>query len=162
MKDAARQTPAAALDEAYIFRELPELGVARPQAPSQPPRRVPPPVEPRGADQTGQALPPSFSRQDDVAGDLEMFVHRFARDEQVHDLRRALEDQIDPEVAHDALDRYRRLAARPQRIGRLVAAAAADLHRVVDDAPAGLGVVELRDRRLEPDVVAAALGHRAA
>src|SRR5439155_12999445 len=95
------------------------------------------------------SAPHSFSRQDDVAGDLEMLVHGFARDEQVHDLRRTLEDQVDPEVTHDALDGDRRLAARAQRIGRLVAAAAPDLHRVVDDAPAGLGVVQLGDRGLE-------------
>src|SRR6266699_6495983 len=137
MKDTARQTPAAAFDEADVLRQPPELGVPRPQAPAQPARRVPPPVERRGTAQTGQALPHSFSRQDDVAGDLEMLVHGFARDEQVHDLRRTLEDQVDPEVAHDALDGDWRLAPRAQRIGRLVAAAAADLDRVVDDAPAG-------------------------
>src|SRR5439155_15439342 len=86
--------------------------------------------------------------------------HRLAGDEQVHDLARALEDEVDPEVAHDALDRHGFLPPRPQRVRGLVAATAADLYRLVDDAPAGLGVVQLRDRRLEPDVVAAAVRHR--
>jgi len=46
-----------------------------------------------------------------------MLVHRFARDEQVHDFRRTLEDQIDAEVAHDALDGVGLLAPRAQRVG---------------------------------------------
>ena len=91
-----------------------------------------------------------------------MLVDRFARDEQVHDFGGALENQIDAEVAHDALDGHRRLTARAQRVGGFVPAATADLHGVVDDAPAGFGVVELGDRRLEADVVPTALGHRPA
>src|SRR5438132_102289 len=50
----------------------------------------------------------------------------------------------------------------PKRIGGLVAAAAPDLHGVVDDAPSTLGVVQLGDRGLETDVIAAAVRHRAA
>ena len=91
-----------------------------------------------------------------------MLIHCLAGDEQVHDLARAFEDQVDPEVAHDALHRHGLLAPRPQRVRGFVAAAAADLHRLVDDAPPGLGVVQLRDRRLEADVVPAAVRHRAA
>ena len=44
------------------------------------------------------------------------------------------------------------LAAAPQAVGRLVAAAALDLQRVVNDSPPDLGVPHLGDRRLEPDV----------
>ncbi len=62
-----------------------------------------------------------------------MLVHRLAGHEQVHDLARALEDAVDAEVAHHALDPDRLLAARRQRALGLVAAAAADLHRVVDE-----------------------------
>src|SRR5205823_9231793 len=98
----------------------------------------------------------------DVARHLEVFVHRLPGDEQVHDLARPLEDQIDAEVAHDALDRHGPLSPGTQGVGRLVAAAAADLDRVVDDAPAGLGVVQLGDRGFEADVVTAAVGHGAA
>ena len=86
---------------------------------------------------------------------------RLARHEEVHDLRRALEDQVDAEVAHRALDAHRRLTARRERRLRLVAAAAADLHGVVDDPPGADGVPLLRRRGLEPDVVAAAVGERA-
>src|SRR5206468_12384507 len=70
MKDTARQTPAAASDEADVLRQPPELGVPPPQAPAQPARRVPPPAERPGTAHAGHALPHSFSRQDDVAGDL--------------------------------------------------------------------------------------------
>ena len=53
----------------------------------------------------------------------------------------------------------RLLAARRERLLGLVAAPAADLHRVVDDLPGAVGVPFLGRRRLEPDVVAAAVGH---
>src|SRR6267143_3490504 len=112
MEYAAREAPAAVLDKADVLRQPPKLGEARPQIPAQPARRIPPAVEPRGADQARQPLTGGLPRQHHVARDLEMLVHRFARDEQVHDFRRAFEDQIDAEVAHDALDRHRLLAAR--------------------------------------------------
>ena len=73
---------------------------------------------------------------------------------------RALENQIDARVAHRALDRDRLFAARAQRIGGLVAAAAANLHGVVHAVPRALGVEQLRDRRLETNVVPAALVER--
>jgi hypothetical protein len=56
-----------------------------------------------------------------------VLVDRLARDQQVHDLGRALEDAVDAHVAQRLLDRHRLLAARLQRLGGLVAAAAADL-----------------------------------
>ena len=96
---------------------------------------------------------------DERAGDLEVAVDHLARHEQVHDLGRALEDLVDPVVAHDALDRHRRLAARRERLLGLVAAPAADLHRLVDHLPGARGVPLLGGRGLEPDVVAAAIGH---
>src|SRR5437016_4190944 len=86
-----------------------------------------------------------------------MMVDRFSRDEEAHDLRRSLEDQVDTRVAHRSLDRNRLLATRALRIGGLVAAPAANLERVVDDSPAVLRVVHLRDRGLESNVVAAFL-----
>jgi len=51
----------------------------------------------------------------------------FAGDEEVHDLARAFEDQIDTEVTHRPLDGDRALPAGAQRVRSLVAAAAADL-----------------------------------
>ncbi len=74
-------------------------------------------------------------------------IHGFTGDEEPHDLRRSFEDQIDPCIAHRSLDRNRAFAARAERVGRFVAAAAANLERVVYDVPAVLCVVHLRDRR---------------
>ena len=88
-----------------------------------------------------------------------MAVDHLARHEQVHDLGRALEDLVDAVVAHDALDRHRLLAARRERLLGLVAAPAADLHHLVDDLPRARRVPLLGGRGLEPDVVAAAVGH---
>ena len=85
-------------------------------------------------------------------------IDRFTGDEQAHDLRRSLEDQVDPEVPHGPLDRDRRLPPGAERIGRLVAAAAANLQRVVDNPPAVLRVVHLGDRRFQSDVVVPAFG----
>jgi len=44
---------------------------------------------------------------------LKVAIDRFASDEEVHDLARALEDQVDAEVPHDALDGDGRLTPRP-------------------------------------------------
>ena len=84
-------------------------------------------------------------------------IHGFACDEQPHDFRRPFEDQIDAEIAHRTLDWNRRLAASTKRIGGLVAAAAANLQRIVDDAPAVLRVVHLCNSRFEANVIAAML-----
>src|SRR5690606_5254230 len=48
-------------------------------------------------------------RVDHRAGALEMRVDGLACDEQPHDLARALEDQVDAQVAHQPLDRDRLL-----------------------------------------------------
>ena len=50
---------------------------------------------------------------------------------------------------------------RAQRLGGLVAAAAADLDHRVDGLPAELGAVELGERRLDADVVALVVGQAA-
>ena len=96
-----------------------------------------------------------------LAGDLEVLVDGLARDQQVHDLGRALEDAVDAHVAHHLLDRDRLLAARLQRLGGLVAAAAAHLHQLVGDLPAQLRGVELGQRGLDADVVALVVGQPA-
>ena len=74
--------------------------------------------------------------------DLQVLVDRLAGDQQVHDLRRALEDPVDAHVAQQLLGGHRLLAARRQRLRGLVAAAAADLDHRVDGLPA-----QLRARR---------------
>ena len=58
------------------------------------------------------------------------------------DLARPLEDAVDAHVAHDPLDRVALLAAAAQRRRGLVAAAAADLHEVIDALPRHLRVEE--------------------
>src|SRR6202042_2762134 len=90
----------------------------------------------------------------EVPGHLQVLVHRLSRDDQVHDLRRAFEDAVDAHVAHGLLDRYAAQPARLQGPNGLIAATAAHLHELVDDAPAHLRAVELRDDGLYPDVVA--------
>src|SRR5205814_4834325 len=140
-------------------RSLP--GLLGTEPPAKPARRIPPAVEQRGAPEAADALAHGLPRHHHVARHLQVLVHRLAGDEQMHDLARSLEDQVDAEVAHDPLDGYGLLAAGTERVGGLVAAAPPDLHGIVDDAPATLGVVELRDRGLEADVVATAVRHRA-
>ena len=81
-----------------------------------------------------------------------MRVERLARHDQVHHLRRTLEDAVDARVAQRHLDAGRTLAALVQRLRALVAAAAAHLHVVVVHLPQRLGTVVLGRRRLEPDV----------
>ena len=92
---------------------------------------------------------------------LQVLVHRLARDDQVHDLRRALEDAVDAHVAQDLLDRHAAQAAGLQGPGGLVAAAAAHLHERIDDPPAHLGAVELGERGLDAHVVALLVGQPA-
>jgi hypothetical protein len=80
-------------------------------------------------------------------------VHRLAGDEEAHDLAGALEDAVDAEVAHHPLHRDRQLAARRERVGRLVAAPAADLQAVVHDLPPHLRRPQLGDGGFQADVV---------
>src|SRR5690606_6602887 len=90
-----------------------------------------------------------------AARTLQVRVHRLARDEEAHDLTRALEDHVDPQVAHHTLERNALLATRLQRGSSLVAATATNLHRLVDDMPRRLRVEHLRERSLETDVTLA-------
>ena len=78
-------------------------------------------------------------------------------DEEPHDLARALEDPVDPEVPHPLLDRLRLLAPGAQRVGGLVTATPLDLQRLVDQPPARFRAEELGEGRLQPDVVAASI-----
>ena len=70
--------------------------------------------------------------------DRQVGVDGLAGDEQVHDLGRALEDAVDPQVAQHLLGGHGALAAGGQRLGGLVAAAAADLDQLVGDPPGHL------------------------
>ena len=159
-KICARQAARVALDEAQVRRQVAELGVARPAGPSRASgwgtsRRRRPAI----FGQRGELLGHALLRIDHGARDLEVLVHRLAGHEEMHDLARALEDLVDPVVAHHPLDADRLFAAGGERLLGLVAAAAADLHRVVDDLPGAVGVPLLAGRRFEADVVAAAVGH---
>ena len=67
-----------------------------------------------GHDGTGDLLEASHKVGLQITRDLEMGIHRFARDEQPHDLARPLEQQIDPPVAQHPLDGVRAFAMRAQ------------------------------------------------
>ena len=161
-KISARELAARALDEAQVAsracRTRRSAGANSPRSPEPevPGRRRT--RRPSGA--CASFFPSRHLGVDERAGDLEVLVDRLARHEEVHDLRGALEDEVDAQVAHRALDADRRLAARRERALLLVAAAAADLHRLVDEPPGLDGVPLLRRRRLEPDVVALLVGER--
>ena len=155
----ATQLSRMSLGEAHVAGELAEFAErSRHLTFAQPARRIPGRIEAHDAPERRGLLALRRFLVDERERGLEVMVDRLARDEQAHDLRRPLEDQIDPRVAHRALDRDRPLAARAERVGGLVAAPAADLQRVVDDAPPVLGVVHLGDRRFQSDVVVPALG----
>jgi hypothetical protein len=128
--------------------ELPELGGVgdRSRAATDGQRRQPLGVEAGRLGRDPRLILRLEVGLDDVAGDLEVLVDRLAGDEQLHDLARALEDAVDAHVAEELLGRDRLLAAVAQRLGGLVAAAAADLDQVVEDLPAHLRPVQLRDR----------------
>ena len=148
------------LHEAQVLGEHPELGERARRRPGadrelRQPGRVEAGGPHRGPGLGGQR----DAGLDDVAGHGEVLVDRLAGDEQLHDLARALEDAVDPHVPQHLLGRHRPLAARRQRLGGLVAAAAADLHHLVDDQPAHLAGPQLGDRGLDADVLAALVGH---
>src|SRR5260370_28310583 len=113
----------------------PEGTVARPPAPAQPARGVPPGVERRRPHQPPEPGAHRLAGQHHVPRHLEVLVHRLAGDEEVHDLARALKDQIDAEVAHDALYRNRLLAPRPRGAPRFVPPAAPSRPLALDSSP---------------------------
>ncbi|GAA3295333.1 hypothetical protein GCM10020295_22250 [Streptomyces cinereospinus] len=98
-------------------------------------------------------------RVDQVTGDREVGVDRLAGDQQVHDLGGALEDAVDAQVPQHLLGGHRPLPARPQRLGGLEAAAAADLHQFVGHQAGHLRAVQLGEGGLDADVVAVLVGH---
>ena len=118
-------------------------------------------VEGAGADGAARLLLQVALPLEQVAGDLEVLVDRLAGDQQVHDLGRALEDPVDAHVAQELLGGDGLLAAGLERLGRLVAAAAANLDQLVDHLPPQLGGVELGDRGLDADVVLLVVGETA-
>ena len=71
---------------------------------------------------------------------MQVFVDGFARDEEVHDLARALEDEIDSVVAHCSLDSNTRLAARREGAFGLVAATTSNLQGLIRELPVPNGV----------------------
>src|SRR5689334_630553 len=85
-------------------------------------RWVPDRIELHRVSERGALLRHGSLLVDDRERGLEVMVHRFARDEQAHDLRRPLEDQVDPRVTHCALDWNRPLSSGPERVSSLKAA----------------------------------------
>ncbi len=88
------------------------------------------------------------------ARDRHVLIDRLTRDQQVHDLARPLKDPVDAEVAHHRLARHRLLAPRLERRRRLAPTPTTDLNQIIDHLPAQLRPIHLRDRSLDPDVVA--------
>ena len=90
-----------------------------------------------------------------------MRVKRLTRHEEPHDFARTLEDGVDATVAEETLHRFRFLAARPQRLRRLVAPTAANLHGVIHDPPRRLRAPEFAQCGLESHVGVLVLIHQA-
>src|SRR5450432_1922043 len=103
MEQRPRQFPGASLDEPHLPGEWTEFGVSRPATPPEPLPRIPHRVEAHTANQRRESLSRRRLRIDQVAGDDQMRVERFARDEEAHDLARSLEDPVDPEVSRHSL-----------------------------------------------------------
>src|SRR5947209_1062217 len=72
--------------------------------PPQPERRVPLRVIGEDRREGAELLSRAVLRVDHRTRHLQMLVHRLARHEQMHDLARPLEDEVDAHVPHDALD----------------------------------------------------------
>ena len=145
------------LDVAHVAGELAELAELREVRPAEVLGRIPGRVVRTGLGRGGELLAGRRLRLQNLVAALHVRVDRLAGDEEVLDLARPFEDAVDAHVAHDPLDRIGLLAARAQRLRRLVAAAAADLHQVIDHLPRHLGVEQLRHRRLEAQVDVAAV-----
>src|SRR5690606_39836475 len=94
-----------------------------------------------------------------VAGGLQVGIDRVAGDQQVQDLGGAFEDAVDAQVTQDLLGGDGAFAGGPQRLGGLVAAAAADLDEFVGHLPGGLAAPQLGQGGLDADVAAALVGH---
>src|SRR5438132_1176531 len=114
MEDRAPKVASGVLDVADVPRQLAELSIASEARAIDPARWIPRQVERRRLRHRRELLLQRRLGIDDVERKLQVVIDRFARDEQSHDLRRSLEDQIDPEIAHGPLDWNRGLAATRQ------------------------------------------------
>src|SRR3954468_2917342 len=81
-----------------------------------------------------------------------MRIQCLACDEEAHDFARALEDGIDPAIAHEALDRDRFITTSFERIGSLVTATATNLHGIIDDLPGHFSSPKFAHGGFEADV----------
>jgi hypothetical protein len=84
-------------------------------------------VEPTGLDRRVRLRLEVAVALEEVTGYLEVLVDGLARDQQLHDLARSLEDAVDPHVTQHLLGGNRLLAPGEQRVGGLVDAAAANI-----------------------------------
>ena len=159
VEQAAAQAARRPVDVAHVFRQRSKLAVPRPASPAEPPGRIPHRVVECRLHERPHLRSKGGPRVGDRPGHLEVGVHCLARDEQPHDFTGALEDQVDSEITHHALDRLRSFSPFRQARRGLIATAPAELHRFIDDAPTQLGVPHLRDRGFEANVVSALVRH---
>jgi len=88
---------------------------------------------------------------DDGAGPRRGAGRRPPGDQELHDLRRALEDPADAEVSEDLLGRDRLLAPGLEGRRRLESPASPDLDHLVSDLPGHLRAVQLGQGGLDAD-----------
>ena len=158
----ARELARVALDVPQVPGQLPELREgARSLAGAHRQLREPCGVEGAGFRRRPRLVGRADVPEHQVARHLQVLVDGLPGDQQVHDLRRPLEDAVDAHVAQHLLGRYRLLPPPGERLRGLVSAAAADLDHLVGGGPAELRPVELRERGLDADVVALVVGQAA-
>src|SRR5262249_735702 len=128
VKALPRQFATAPLDEAEVRRQRPELAKAKRRGQAFDPQGgIPAQVKPRDLRQGGEFPPEALLRIDHRPRHLEVLVDGFPGHEEMHDLARTLEDEVDSAVAHHPLDTDGGLASATQGALRLVAAATTDL-----------------------------------
>src|SRR5260370_31434405 len=94
----------------------------------QPLARIPAGIKFSGGETGFGALRHWQLRVENCAADFEMRIERFACNEEPHDFARSFEDEIDPAITQETLDRDRFLAATGEGLRRFVTTAAAHLH----------------------------------
>ena len=160
VEDRPRQLARRPVGVPNVLRQRPEAPVPRPVPPADPARRIPDGVASRRPKRRRRALGRRGPGIDHGARHGQVLVHRLSGNEQAHDLAGPLEDHVDARVSKRPLQGRRFLAPLAQRVGRLVAPSAANLHGVVHQPPRRLAVPQLAGGRLQPDVHLLGVGQR--